>query len=568
MKIKELNFFDDYLMTVQFELDGDEYVGSLVIGKSKAPTLQIKTNNPAILFDERRLISSPITCKEVGTGKVYRLHDSSLWRGVIYPEFVESIIMDSENYDFYEVIEVSLTGISEQCESWRTYELSQDEFKRELGVDKFSIEFSFKGNGYRINNTRNVSVEQISLAEQVIKIQDGFVIKKINASFSLNEIKDLAQEIRNLFSLIFGGALSIRSVYLSSSLSKGFYSSLIFPCITYNPNPMDRVRQAICDFSNIFRWQLWDTIFNNYFTKKSFREIWCRIVPSLSDKLIGYWEHNILSVVVTLEMYCELTSKGHGHKLNTVQFKALKEQLTEVLTNFEKTEELSVDDISLIHNLAGAIKQLKNTSHATLQNKYDFLMGQTSLQIRDVIGFSEVDFNIIKKLRNSVAHGTIYKAVEEGEITKELEIKDKLLALLMYFVFNELGFSDIQIAQLFDRTRNEIIMRAGLNEKARDRITGNAKFITLAGMANIDGLKYYQPIVIIYNQDDDEYHLDDRLTYKTQNEWHNSGFSDIRDFVKSIISKDQYSKLEYLNKIYLVLQGQEHLFMGAILLTK
>lgn len=331
---------------------------------------------------------------------------------------------------------------------------------------------------------------------------------------------------------------------------------------------MGSVRQAICDFSNIFRWQLWDTIFNNYFSKKSFREIWCRIVPSLSDKLIGYWEHNILSVVVTLEMYCELISKGHGHKLNTVQFNALKEQLTEVLTNFEKTEELSVDDISLIHNLAGAIKQLKNTSHATLQNKYDFLMERTSLQIRDVIGFSEVDFNIIKKLRNSVAHGTMYKTVEEGEITKELEIKDKLLVLLMYFVFNELGFSDIQIAQLFDRTRNEIIMRAGLNEKARDRITGNAKFITLSGMANIDGLKYYQPIVIIYNQDGDEYHLDDRLTHKTQNEWHNSGFSDIRDFVKSLISKDQYSELEYLNKIYLVLQGQEHLFMGAILLTK
>ena len=111
-------------------------------------------------------------------------------------------------------------------------------------------------------------------------------------------------------------------------------------------------------------------------------------------------------------------------------------------------------------------------------------------------------------------------------------------------------------------------MRAGLNEKARDRVTGNAKFITLVGTENIDGLKYYQPIVIIYDQDGDEYHLDDRLTHKTQNEWRKSGFSDIRDFVKSLISKDQYSKLEYLNKIYLVLQGQEHLFMGAILLTK
>jgi hypothetical protein len=565
MKIKELNFFDDYQITVQFELDGDEYIGSLAMGRSKIPMLQINTNNPAILFDERRCISSQIICQEIGTGKHFILHDSSLWRGIIYPEFV---ILGAEHHEIYDVIEVSLTGISEQCEGGRSYELSQDEFKRDLRVDKFSIDFSFNENKYLINNTRNVSVEQIGLSEQSIKIQDGFVIKKINSDFSLKEIKDLSQEIRNLFSLVFGGALSIRSIYLSSSLKKNFHSCLIFPCITYKSNPMGSVRQAICDFSNIFRWQLWDTIFNNYFSKKSFRKIWCRIVPSLSDKLIGYWEHNILSVVVTLEMYCELISKGHGHKLNTVQFKALKEQLAEVLTNFEKTEELSGDDISLINDLAGAIKQLKNTSHATLQNKYDFLMERTSLQIRDVIGFSEADFTIIKKLRNSVAHGTMYKTVEEGEITKELEIKDKLLVLLMYFVFNELGFSDMQIAQLFDRTRNEIIMRAGLNEKARDRITGNAKFITLAGMANIDGLKYYQPIVIIYNQDGDEYHLDDRLTHKTQNEWHNSGFSDIRDFVKSLISKNQYSKLEYLNKIYLVLQGKEHLFMGAILLTK
>lgn len=565
MKIKELNFFDDYQITVQFELDGDEYIGSLAMGRSKIPTLQIKTNNPAILFDERRCISSQIICQEIGTGKHYILHDSSLWRGIIYPEFV---ILGAEHHELYDVIEVSLTGISEQCENWRSYELSQDEFKRDLSVDKFSIDFSFNNNKYRIKNTRNVSVEQIGLAEQVIKIQDGFVINKINSDFSLKEIKDLSQEIRNLFSLVLGGALSIRSIYLSASLNKTFHSCLIFPCITYKSNPMGSVGQAICDFSNIFRWQLWDTIFNNYFSKKSFREIWCRIVPSLSDKLIGYWEHNILSVVVTLEMYCELISKGHGHKLNTVQFNALKEQLTEVLTNFEKTEELSDDDISLIHDLAGAIKQLKNTSHATLQNKYDFLMERISPQIRDIIGFSEADFTIIKKLRNSVAHGTMYKTVDQGEITKELEIKDKLLVLLIYFVFNELGFSDIQIARLFDRTRNEIIMRAGLNEKARDRVTGNAKFITLVGTENIDGLKYYQPIVIIYDQDGDEYHLDDRLTHKTQNEWRKSGFSDIRDFVKSLISKDQYSKLEYLNKIYLVLQGQEHLFMGAILLTK
>lgn len=565
MKMKELNFFDDYQITVQFELDGDEYIGSLVIGRSKIPTLQIKTNNPAILFDEHRCIPSQIICQEIGTEKKYILHDSSLWRGVIYPEFV---ILGGKHHELYDVIEVSLTGISEQCEGWRSYELSQDEFKRDLSVDKFSIVFSFNDNEYRINNTRNVSVEKIGLAEQVIKIQDGLIINKMNSYFSLKEIKDLSQEIRNLFSLVLGGALSIRSIYLSSSLNKTFHSCLIFPCITYKSNPMGSVGQAICDFSNIFRWQLWDTIINNYFSKKSFREIWCRIVPSLSDKLIGYWDHSILSVVVTLEMYCELISKGHGHKLNTVQFKALKEQLTEVLTNFEKTEELSGDDISLIHDLAGAIKQLKNTSHATLQNKYDFLMERTSPQIRDVIGFSEADFTIIKKLRNSVAHGTMYKTVDQGEITKELEIKDKLLVLLIYFVFNELGFSDIQIARLFDRTRNEIIMRAGLNEKARDRMTGNAKFITLADTENIDGLKYYQPIVIIYNQDGDEYHLDDRLTHNTQSEWHKSGFSDIRDFVKSLISKDQYSKLEYLNKIYLVIQGQEHLFMGAILLTK
>lgn len=130
------------------------------------------------------------------------------------------------------------------------------------------------------------------------------------------------------------------------------------------------------------------------------------------------------SITVTLEMYCEQESKGNGHKLDKEKYNELKSKLNKTLDTFINEHSFSAEEQLVLDGFECALNNLRNTSHPTLQHKYDFLMSKTSNEIKEAISFSHSDFDVLKRLRNSVAHGLNYKTVIEGEITKEVQLKD------------------------------------------------------------------------------------------------------------------------------------------------
>jgi hypothetical protein len=567
MSKMELSFFENYKFTVKFNFDGKDLTGVLSINPSIIPQLEIHTDNHSLLFEERRVIQCPITCYEIGSNKAFTLHQSELQRGdVIICGFVTTGVLIPNGVD---LLEVHLTGISTWFERLRSSEITEMEFKRCTFVEKFVVNFNYNKSNYTIENHRDVSSTAMTSTDHHIKIQDSFIVKKINGTFELHETKSIALEIRSLFSLLLGYSLSIKKLYLIPSEKRHDYQSVIFPSVIDKEKPFDNYHQTLCQVNNLFNWNLWEPIIQNYFKVKSFRTIWNRLIVPLSRSRPGVWEYEILSVVVTLEMYCEQESKGKGHKLNKDKYNELKSQLNKTLKAFinVNVNVLSSEDLFVLEGFESALTNLKNTSHPTLQHKYDFLMSKTSNEIKEAISFSEDDFNILKKLRNSVAHGLNYNTVVNGEITKEVRLKDRLLTLLMYFVFHELGFSDTQIAKSLSYTQNSFILNAGGNERARDKLADTARFITLQEGVDLNNFGSFDHIVVDYEFNNQKFTLNERLSHETKLHWRGSGISDVRDFVKDKLPKGSNFELEYVNKLYISSGINEKCYHGAILLT-
>lgn len=559
-----LSFFDIYTFNVQFELDGKSHVGSLILKPSSYPKLKINSNSHHLHFEENRVFDQPIVCQDISTNKFYTLYGSRLQRGTILSEFIAT---GKSTCCAFDKLKVCLTGVSTWIERQRSNEITASEFKRGIHVEKFSVDFNYQDNDYSIENSRNVLPSVVQGTKHLIELEDSFIITKKRGGFTLEEMKKVSQEVRTLFSLLLGFPLSIKNVYVTSSTEIHKYQSFIFPSVNYEEFPLESWHQCLCDFNSVFEWGLWDSIIKNFFKIKSFRTIWNRLVPVLPHNTTRYWEFDILSVVVTLEMYCAQKSKGQGHKLAKSKHHVLKEKLLGALSEFKLEATLSEQDNELVNDVSHIINQLKNTSHPTLQHKYNFLMSDTSSHIKEAIDFSDNDFKIIKKLRDSIAHGLHYKTATSGEITTEVQIKDRLLTLLTYFVLYELGFNDAQVAQSLSFTLNPFVMNAGGNERSRDKLAGNAKFITLAQNICLDDHKPFSSIVIIYDQTVQQYTLDERLSYEVSRNWLSSGVRDVRDFVKGLLTNDACYSLEYLNKVYLSSGDEERLYHGAILLT-
>ena len=565
MQKRDLNFFENYKLTVKFKFDNHDFTGVLSINKTGIPTLNIHVENHNLQFEDYRKIDYPITCHEIGSNNKFTLYQSELQRGgVIICKYVTTGFSALSDID---QVEIHLTGISTWFERLRSAEITEQEFKRDTHIEKFLVNFNHDKNDYSIENHRYVSSKAVTSTDHHIKIRDCFIVKKEKGIFTLYEAENIALEIRTLFSLLLGHSLSVKYLYLFSSEKRYNYQSVIFPSAIYEEQPLDHYHQALCYFDSLFEWGLWEKVVTNYFSVKSFRKIWNRLVLSFSRSRFGIWEYGILSVVVTLEMYCEQESKGNGHKLDKENYKELKSKLNETLETFIKEHSFSTEDQLVLEGFESALTNLRNTSHPTLQHKYDFLMAKTSDEIKETICFSHSDFDVLKKLRNSVAHGLNYNTVIEGEITKEVQLKDRLLTLLMYFVFHELGFDDNQIAKNLSRTHNLFILNAGGNERARDKLAGNARFITLYEEVELNDFTSFDNIVIDYEPSTEQFTLNKDLSFEVKNKWVGSGIANVRDFVKNKLSQDNNPKLEYIKKVYISSAKNEKCYYGAIVLT-
>jgi len=560
MKIDKIDYFSNYSFFVSFEIKGIQCVGKLNIEPSSFPKLIIEKSDNHIEHYEHFEIDSNIQCKEISGNNSFTLHECECYFGIIYPKAVTNGNVEHKS----KKVEVYLTGISTWFERFRSFEFKGDFLKRDISIEKFKVDFSYDGMNYTIENDRNVSVTNGLTTNHIIDIHHKLCITKNDGIYTFIEIKNLTRKIRDLFSIILGASLSITHINICSLDSSAKHNSLYIPFYNYEENPLKNWHESFCSYDAICEWNLWSIIINNFFKNDTFENVWNRLIPIYADK-INYWEYKVLSHVVTLEMYCAKISEGKGEKLSKEVFKELKEHLKNATQSFINKQKRSASDLKILESIQNGINGLKNTTHPTLKEKYEYLLLGIDPAIRDIISFTNEDFIIIKKLRDSVAHGLSYQTAIPGNITKEMGIASRLLILLMYLAFRELGFSDEQFSLCLYRSHSPLLKNIDLNERELDKFAKTAEFIELKD-ASFKKYMVYKPIVIIYEPSDNSYYLDEQLTYKVQNDWPNDKYHIANDFVNDLLPNGL--KIEFLTKAYLKYGEEEVLFYSVMLISR
>lgn len=557
-KLEKLSYFDDYSFVVSFCINNVKCTGRLILKSSKLPILKIESSENNLEYNENLDVVGDILCEEIAGNNSFRLHNCDFLFGAIYPKFITTGRVFHESNK----IQIYLTGISQWFDGMRGHYYKEDELIRDVSIRKIKGSFYFNDNSYLIENERDVNIDSDSSTNYKVNIEYSLVLSKENGTILFEDVEGLTREIRNLFSILLGVPVSVTYLYLISKESNVKYNSMYFINHSYDESPLRHFHDAFCSFNYIYEHDLFPMIVENFFSKKSFNTIWNRLIQIFRGG--NAWDLDILSSVIVLEMYSSLVSEGKHYKLNKKLFRELRTNLEKVVDEIINRPGLDAQDIELISGIKAGIKGLKNTSFPTLKEKYNYLLDSVSDSIKDAIALSESDFNLIKKIRNCVAHGLNYETLKPGDVTQELQVKERLILFLMYLAYKELGFDDEQFAFCISHSHSPLAHSSIYNERAIDKLAKTSTFITLSEVCRND-YESFKPIVIRHDLLGDSYKLDEKLSYETQQNWPNKQYPNVRDFVRSLIT--QSVKIDYLNKVYLKNGDNEKLYYSVLLVV-
>lgn len=229
-----------------------------------------------------------------------------------------------------------------------------------------------------------------------------------------------------------------------------------------------------------------------------------------------------------------------------------KQELRKTINTFKSSKNISGDNQIVIDSMETCILKTKNTIFPTLREKYEELMREISPILKDAISFTDDDFNKIKKIRDNTVHGLDYKGNSRGsDITYEMQLSDRLLVLLMCFVYLELGFTETEIASSLQHSHCKFIVGANLNKRKLSLLSGNAMLIKLTEQPKNMVLRDYDMVVVNHLIGTNTWYLNEQITQKLRTEYRNKGVSTLLDYVKGVVSNKKGQKIELIQQAYI-----------------
>ncbi|MCA6941207.1 hypothetical protein LF927_08425 [Pectobacterium polaris] len=554
MTTESNSFYQKQKIDVIVDIDGRSLHGTLQFGGFEIPVFCLKNDgSPSVsVFFVYIRDKTELTCTSLGDGKIYTLHGIKLDELVVSADYVTM----GKQYPHFDKFELHLTGISVWIEGNRGFSLNSDCLERSINTETISESFRFDSSNYIFSTNYHIDTHNQTPVKSHFSIEHTLVIQKVEGNFSFEECKKISHELRNLFSLLIGNSLSVSEIWIFNHGDPTRTRWLYFPTVLYAQEPLQNAFDAISRFTNLNEEKKWGTILSHFFSKNSFRNIWNRIVPSYGK--MGAWEYDILSRVVTLEMYAGVKATGKRMKMERSLNRDFMNELKKTIDAFANSRNPSGENRIVFDGMAKSILDTKNTSLPTLREKYEELIRELSPSLRDAVSFTDDDFSRIKKIRDSTAHGLDYERQSLSEdITHEMQLSDRLLVLLMCFVYLELGFNENEIASLLKSSHCGFISDSGLNKRELDRLSGCAVFIKLTESPKHMTLRSHDMVVVNHSTKADTWYLNEEITRKLGTEWRNSGISFSLDYVKNIVPYKDGQTFELKQQAYIESEENE-----------
>lgn len=415
---------------------------------------QLASGLLAIAADSRKL--SLLNCKRSGHA--------------IYPEFV--VMGDVEGSEF-DSFEVRYSEVSE-------WFFEQTHIDSELGEEikwhatpaPLVANVAMPGRKFRIESFYVATLEQ-SGEDRTLHQHFEFRFIATKNPFSPAEIKDLARRFGNLLSILLAHQCPIVSVDVAPK--GGRYGRMYYGIHKSPPNGLqsqdDRDKVSWHKFlalkSDVD--DCWEDVVNAFFRSEYREVIWSRLAGMQNYE--GFWEYRVLGYVTLLDSY---VSQRFG-KISTPKappkkkLKQFKTALADVRPSLNSTQQAAVLDA------AGEIF----SASGSFASKFQMLLESLDRDVVKIIRLTQDDFDLVKKLRDEVAHGQ-QPTFKGPDLTPVFVITNRINLLLTHLFFLDVGVGRDVFLRCLDRSHTELRMISKLDEVHLDRVLSPEKFIAVS----------------------------------------------------------------------------------------
>ncbi|WP_298770794.1 HEPN domain-containing protein [uncultured Shewanella sp.] len=492
---RHIGFLDEFSVDVEVFTSFGSVVGN--------GNLSVKKNStPQISFDFRIDISKflnqkSFTCKS--EKYTYQLLDCDVLNDVIIPRF---LIRGKKTRTKFKKVNLLFQGLSQWMDTDGKFELSDNKIIKTRESKVFNTEIVTGERRFSLSNEHWCEIKSVGANNNQIYEYTLLTVEAKNFSWSSAELLEIISDIRTFFTLLLGHYTGLE--YVLDASDNNSIDSIYFLNATRDVSKEILQRECFAQSSQLFYKERWQGILQGYFSSRNdqYRNLWSRISGMLSYE--GFWEYRILAYVSLVDRYVSLYAENEEKSLSKKQFKkyrrAARSSLEFIKSECEikdENERKIFDDV--INSMCKQIgENIQNTSIASFNEKFDLALSKTNNNIIEILDFDKNDFNHLKRIRNCVAHGDEPTIENDGDITYEVTITNKLALLLRYWAFVDIGFSFSEFIAYLTNWMYPITRQARISKSALDAASGNYHFIKV-NKTNFKRAKQYRNNCLVFD---------------------------------------------------------------------
>ncbi len=299
-----------------------------------------------------------------------------------------------------------------------------------------------------------------------------FVVENTGGTFRAADLPQQARDIGCLFTILRARPLVLTG--MSVVTDDGRRHTLYFPGIETAKTSIEpgdpAVGSLIRKNSLDGRWQ---TIFERYYASPLRKLLWRRFAGM--QQYEGYWEYRVLGFVSLLDQYVQQKEKGSAppgisHQ-DSRKLRKLEQAITAAAVPLS-----NVQRDALLREIGAVFCRHGKQSFA---RNYRKVMATTDPDIVRIINISEQHFEIIKDVRDAIAHSD-EPPIDHRNLTDINVIVAKITLLLTYCAYIDFGLSKQDFLKSLRGNSHRLPRMAQLDEVHLDRVARNTEFLPVS----------------------------------------------------------------------------------------
>ena len=453
---------------------GDIGDGDLTFGYSHLGHFALDQFVPEVTLTEAQWAQGLVARAE--DGRTYTLFNCELKGHSVYPEFV---VEGTFGEDAFVTFEVRFAEVSE----WFFQDMRIDGEAGEK-LEWTSVpaplvaEVAMAGLNFK-SESRYFGKLQSHGEDRTLHQHFEFRFTATHDRFTLPTIRQLAHRFSALLSLLLAYPCPVVSIDVWSDDQHGgrlYYGLFKTPSKADPKKDLDRTSWRLFLTMKRDIESVWDDLVNKFFRSTYLDVIWIRLAGM--QNYDGFWDFRVLGYVTLLDGYVDRQFKKGPPAPHTKKLVKLAGALGKLKSRLSAQQTAEVMD--------AATKIFSSTD--TFESKLDALIASLDPQVVKVINLSKADFDLIKSVRDQIAHA-LEPVITGRDVTPAVVITNRIILLLTFVFFGEVGLKGDVFLRGLDRPHLKLRQDSMIDEVELDRALrpGNFMTVTQAGMTGIKG---------------------------------------------------------------------------------